>query len=75
MPDPGPTRIVQVGENQHRNQPVLMVGSSNSSPSVSSFAASAEISSDPARSTQYLAESVESGLDLNKISSDLVDFK
>ena len=75
MPDPGPTRIVQVGENQHRNQPILMVGSSNSSPSISSFATSAEISPDPARSTQYLAESVESGLDLNKISANLVDFK
>ena len=75
MPDSGPNRIVWVGENQHQNQPVLMVGSSNSSPSVSSFAVSAEISPDPARSSQYLAESVESGLDLNKISPDLVDFK
>ena len=75
MPDPGPTRIVQVGENQHRNQPVLMVGSSNSSPSVSSFAANAEISSDLVRSSRYLARSVKSGLDLNEISPDLVDFK
>ena len=37
VPDSGPTRIVRVGENQHRNQPVLMVGQSGSGPSVFGF--------------------------------------
>ena len=34
MPDPDPTRTIRVGENQNRNQPVLMVGLSGSGPSV-----------------------------------------
>ena len=52
-----------------------MVGLSGSSPSVSGFTAGAEISSDLVRSSRYLAGSVKSGLDLNEISPDLVDFK
>ena len=39
--------------------------------SVSGFAAGAEILPDPARSCRYLVGSIESGLDLDEISSDL----
>ena len=40
--------------------------------SVSGFSAGAEILPDPTRSGRYLVRSVESGLDLNEISPDLI---
>ena len=37
VPDPEPTRIFRMGENQNRNRPILMVGLSGSGPSVFGF--------------------------------------
>lgn len=58
----------------------MMVGLSGSSPSglcpsISNLVVSANISPDWSRTGRYLAGSVESGLDLEEISPDLVDFK
>lgn len=58
----------------------MMVRSSGSGtlglcPLVSNLVASADISLDWSRTSRYLAGSVESRLDLDEISPDLVDFK
>ena len=77
--DPNPTQIFRVGENQNRNRPVLMVGSSSSGPLGFGLVSIQFQVSPPVpifrRQCRYFAESVKYGVDLDKISPDLVDFK
>lgn len=76
QPDPN----FSIGRKKNQNRLVMMVGLSGSGtsglcPLVSNLAASADISLDWFRTDRYLARSIESGLDLDEISPDLVDFK